>query len=349
MSHQPPPSYSMDPLESRLLLSGRVVGYFPEYRWSTFPGIDLNNLTHVNYFSVTADSRGRLVTGNINLSHMATLVSAAHGQGVEVSVTVGPQSFGTIARKTSSINTFVNNIVNFATTHGLDGIDLDWEPTPTGADKTRYATLINALHTQTSTRGLTLTAAVNPWNFEVSATTAAKLDWLNVMCYDFAPDNHSPYAVSTAAMLDWADTGVPRDKLVMGVPFYGRAGSSWSTTTARTYGALVNDYLAANGTYPSDGLDLINGYHFNGKTTIGNKAQFVVNEGFGGVMIWELGQDHFVNGQPTSMSLLPVIADVVLTAARAAPLAGQMTSLFSTSMISVADVMEGVDEELLPV
>ena len=302
--------YQLDALERRLLMSGRVVGYFPEYRWSTFGSIDWDAVTHLNYFSLSANSDGSLSTGNINVGHMQTLVSAAHGHGDTVSITVGPQSFSTIAQTPAALTNFANNIVQFAETYNLDGIDIDWEPSPRGSDIARYGTLVNALHVQTSTRGLLLTAAVNPINKEMPLAATTKMDWLNVMCYDFWPADHSNYADSTEAMDGWHAYGVPKDKLVMGVPFYGRKGTTWTNTVPRTYAALVNDYFVANNTYPAPDVDVLDGYHFNGRNTIRNKAEFVRDNSYGGVMIWELGQDHFVGGQFTEASLLPVIKSV---------------------------------------
>jgi GH18 family chitinase len=314
MTHPTSRRFAVDRLEPRMMLAGRVVGYFPEYRWSTFNNIDWQAVTHVNYFSLTAGTDGSLSTANINTGHLQTLVAKAHSEGDTVSITVGPQSFSTIAGNPTSTNNFVNNLVAFCDTYDLDGIDMDWEPTPTGSNITRYGTLINALHAQTSTNGLLLTAAVNPLNKEIPLAATTKMDWLNVMCYDFAPDNHSTYTAAVNAMNGWHNYGVPKDKLLMGVPFYGRRGTSWPSESA-TYGALVQSYYDANNqTYPSPNLDQIDGFYFNGKTTIRNKAEFVRANGFGGVMIWELGQDHFISGQYTDMSLLPVIKSVLADA-----------------------------------
>ena len=303
--------YRLDPLEKRLMITARVVGYFPEYRWSTFNNIDWNAVTHVNYFSLTAGTDGSLSTANINTAHLQTLVNTAHAHGDTVSITVGPQSFSTIAQSTTATNNFVNNLVQFCDTYDLDGIDMDWEPSPTGSNITRYGTLIDALHAQTSAHELLLTAAVNPINKEMPLAATEKMSWLNVMCYDFAPDNHSTYAAATNAMNGWHNYGVPKDKLVMGMPFYGRKGSTWGTTVARTYAQLVADHVSAHGTYLPPNMDLFNGYYFNGRDTIRAKAEFVRDNDFGGAMIWELGQDHFVAGQYTEASLLPVIKSVL--------------------------------------
>ena len=79
--------YRLDPLEKRLLLAARVVGYFPEYRWTRFSSIDWSAVTHINYFSLQANTDGSLSQANINTSHLQTLVSTAHSQGDTVSIT----------------------------------------------------------------------------------------------------------------------------------------------------------------------------------------------------------------------------------------------------------------------
>ena len=321
--------FRLDPLEKRLMLTARVVGYFPEYRWSRFGSIDWSAVTHINYFSLQANTDGSLSQANIDTSHLQTLVNTAHSRGDTVSITVGPQSFSTIASSTTATNTFVNNLIQFCQTYDLDGIDMDWEPSPTGSNITRYGTLINALHAQTSTRDLLLTAAVNPLNKEIPLSATQQMSWLNVMCYDFAPDIHSTYTAATNAMNGWHAYGVPKDKLVMGMPFYGRKGSTWQTTQAETYGQLVSNYFNQNGTYPSPSVNELNGFHFNGPDLIRDKAEFVRDEGFGGAMIWELGQDHFVGGQFTQASLLPVIKSVL--ADTVAPVVTASTFAFETA------------------
>src|SRR5262245_40128614 len=126
------PVFAIDALEPRRLLSGRVIGYFPEYRYNNYYSrINFDAVTHINYFSVLANSNGSLNTGSpyANMAHLDTLVAAAHTKGLTVSVVIDPGSaftsfFGSPTPRTA----FINNIVAFCTAHSLDGIDLDWEP-----------------------------------------------------------------------------------------------------------------------------------------------------------------------------------------------------------------------------
>jgi GH18 family chitinase len=331
-------AFLAEPLESRMMLA-RVVGYFPEYRWGTFNNIDLGALTNLNYFSVIANANGSLnTTSTGNMAHMDTIVAAAHAQNVKVSVVIDPGSaFTTIAASPSVTNTFINNITAFCTAHNLDGIDLDWEPSHgslTDAQINNYGALLTSL--RAAAPNLLLSAAVNPERVTLSGggskyvipvSAVNSLDWVNVMGYDLDFANHSQYTRSTNDLVGWynyaAPGGATKSQFVLGVPFYGRAGTSWGNTVPKTYTDIVNRYAAINGTPLPANVDsaLINfpdafgganmTWWFNGINTIQSKANFVVNNGYGGVMIWELGQDHLSGGQYTVHSLLPAIEAII--------------------------------------
>ena len=212
----------------------RVVGYLPEYRYSLFGQMDLNQVTHINYFSIGVTADGTLTAEDANVSHMATVVSAMHALGKTVSITLGPASFATMASTATSRDNFANNIANYITANNLDGVDIDWEPpASTTTNQTNYGLLINTLVAKLHPMGKLVTAAVNPWTHEIPAASANQMDWLNIMCYDFDYANSSTYSASVGGMNGWTSFGVAKDKLVMGVPFYGRYGTSGATPTPR--------------------------------------------------------------------------------------------------------------------
>jgi hypothetical protein len=142
------------------------------------------------------------------------------------------------------------------------------------------------------------------------------MDWVNVMCYDFDFANHSTYAASTDGMDQWQYYGVAKDKLVMGVPFYGRSGTSWSASTSYSYPTILNDYKAKTGSYPGPDVDsYVNTsgatVYFNGVTTMEKKAAFVRDNSYAGMFTWELGQDWWdASGKYDPMSLLPVMSSM---------------------------------------
>jgi chitinase len=163
------------------------------------------------------------------------------------------------------------------------------------------------------------------------------LDWFNLMGYDFNemeprrtahhsglfPWTHASnldknavkYANSDAAIQWYLDHGVPSEKIVLGVPFYGQV---WSEVPAENHG-LYQTYRGRPGedgtlSYREIQQSYIPGYTrywddrvkvpwlYNPKTkimisyedteSITIKAQYVVEKRLGGMMFWDLGQDN---------------------------------------------------------
>lgn len=129
-----------------------------------------------------------------------------------------------------------------------------------------------------------------------------------------------PEGTSTdTAMRRYLATGVPADQLVVGVPFYGRGFASVAATNdglhqpfegsppgtwepgAFDYGDLVENYIGAPGytRYWSDAAQ--SPWLFNAETgvwisyddpeALTVKANYVRDNGFGGLMFWELSAD----------------------------------------------------------
>jgi hypothetical protein len=321
-------------LERRVLLSStRVVGYVPYYRYTSINSFDLGAVTHLNYFSIKANGNGSLTLAPGNTTDMDDMVTKAHTRGITASVVIDPGSaFTTMFGSTTSANTFVSNITAFCTTHHLDGIDLDWEPlTPTDQQLIDYDALIHKL--RVAAPSLILTAAVNPEklpNGDPNARYVLRpdhlndLSWINVMGYDLDYANHAPYQRSINDLNGWGNyavsAGVSKGKIVLGMPFYGRAGTGWGQgqTVPETYSDIVDRYTQLYGSPPAPGVDsaplsFADGFggatmtwYWNGINTVKAKTQYVKDNGYGGVMSWELGQDKF-----NSMSLLGAIKSVI--------------------------------------
>lgn len=153
------------------------------------------------------------------------------------------------------------------------------------------------------------------------------LDYVNLMTYDFthgnstetghhtclfAPAGKSGVPSADAAVKICLDSGIPAEKLVLGCAFYGRGwdvtvGSSnglhasvASPCTSYSYRKLALDYIDKNGfrRYWDDHAKapyLWNGKHFityDDPESLGHKAAYARDNGLGGVMFWELSQDH---------------------------------------------------------
>lgn len=339
----------LESLESRRLLSAatRIVAFIPEYRYtSVINKLDLTKVTHVNYFDIVANDDGSISTANIDPTHMAALVTKVHNAHDTIGITVGPRQFDVIANNAAARSAFVTNMVNFAVNNHFDAIDVDWEP-PSGTGAAVYKTLLDALYAQAHPRGIMLTEDVNPITHELPVNAVGDLDWINVMGYNFTLADPSGLVESQNAMTQWASYGVPAAKLVLGVPFYGLGPSSYGD--AQLYSDLQSYYASLhNGAFFGPEVDELvysNGrkYKFNGINTLTSKTDFVVNNNFGGMMIWELGQDHYNGNAYDPYSLLPAISTAMASSVLPIPATPASPSVADNATIAARPLLDWAD------
>ncbi|XP_045643569.1 chitinase-3-like protein 1 isoform X1 [Ursus americanus] len=173
----------------------------------------------------------------------------------------GSQRFSKIASKARTRRTFIKSVPPFLRTHGFDGLDLAWLY-PGRRDRRYFTRLVKemkaefAREAQEGTRQqLLLSAAVSAGKVTIDsgydvAQIAQYLDFINLLSYDFhgawrqTTGHHSPlfrgqadassdrfnnadYAVSYLLRL-----GAPANKLVMGIPTFGRSFTLASSETS---------------------------------------------------------------------------------------------------------------------
>lgn len=282
----------------------RVIGYQTDYSGSVSE-IEFEHLTHVNYaFLLPADNGDGSLQPLRSPEQLHELVRVARTNEVKVLISVGgwndgnDQGFEILAGSEQSTARFVNNMIDFVQEFQLDGIDIDWEyPGPDAQSAKNYANLMKLLHIAMRERGLLLTTAV----VALGATGAGVLeevfdyiDFLNIMAYDGSGENgHSPFSYAEESMDYWLQRGVPANKAVLGVPFYGRP--SWAP-----YRVLVkeNPDAANKDEVLRDGKPV----YYNGRPTIQAKTELALQKG-SGIMMWELSEDtHDSNSLLRTMS-----------------------------------------------
>jgi chitinase len=248
---------------SRLILLGAIVlvraTSFATSLWSTayYPGwtqdtmsatnIDFAGLTHVVHFSLVPRKDGSLdtVRNVITPAHSANIITNARAAGVKVLICVGgagSQAGFQAAAKPARRAAFIRNLVSFASSHGYDGIDVDWEPL-TPADAGIFANFIRDLRSAMNATGrlklLTAATATQPAFF---TGVQDQLDQINLMTYDLAGPWNGWMTWFNSALSDggtqfpkggklvpsvdgfvklFVTNGVARAKLGIGMPFYG--------------------------------------------------------------------------------------------------------------------------------
>jgi GH18 family chitinase len=228
-------------------------------------------------------------------------VTAAHAAGVKVILSVG--GGGGDQRIIQFYNAglsaeLANSLDKFVAAHGFDGVDLDIEdPSNMGAP---LGTFVNALMAKFHPEGKIVTAAVAKY-LQSSMPDAAlhQFDFINVMVYSSYED------AINALQFYSVDEKIARDKIVLGVPFFG---STADDSKEESYQSILAAYPNAWKVDLAGGGPLDDGQAFRyvGEATMARET--LLGEQYGGIMIWSILGDA-----PAPHSLLTVIQDTLKT------------------------------------
>lgn len=235
---------------------GRLsIGYYASYGSLSMELIPWKSLSHLCHAFLAIDNDGKLLVGESLPS--SKLTEAAHKQGVKVLLSLGGGRTSTglqrIAADEKKLATYVGQVVPLVAKHDYDGLHIDWEFPSDRQDRGSFVRLVVALHKSLAEQAKSsgraepylLSTTVGPSGFfgkwiDIGAVES-RLDWLQVMTYDMSGPwsryaaHHAPLfpsdkdperawrAVSIAMDYWHTDRGVPKEKLVVGIPFYGRA------------------------------------------------------------------------------------------------------------------------------
>lgn len=236
------------------------------------PGqIDPAKLTRINY-AFSNIQTGRMVPGSpADAQNFALLRSfRSTNPNLTILVSVGgwlwSTNFSDMALTRESRAVFEDSVMQFLTRYDLDGLDIDWEyPGMPGSghpfraeDKQNFTSLLRELRQRfdaSARRGrrLYLTIAMGASDEVIANTEMQKVqryvDTVNLMTYDYyepgsesITGNHSPLyadpadpkaASSSDTVRAFQKAGVPAEKILLGVPFYGH---EWGEVKDQNHG-----------------------------------------------------------------------------------------------------------------
>lgn len=278
----------------------RVVGYLPDYRLADFDLAAAQGVTDLIVFSGEPTAQGDLDLSRLEVAPWAKLRAWKTRQRTRLLLSLGgwdrSRHFAAMAASETARRKFVERVTAMCLAERLDGVDLDWEHPQGEAEQRDYGKLLAELHTAFEPKGLVLSVTVAAWQ-GISKEAIQAVDWVQIMAYDHE-GRHATFEGAQADSKSLLEAGVPPEKLVLGLPFYGRGIERREETL--TYREILAKWR------PKPSVDEVSSVYFNGPETIRRKTNYARKENFGGVLLWELGQD--AAGEE---SLLAVIRDSV--------------------------------------
>ena len=245
--------------------------------------IPYDKLTHINYSFLTPKADGTFNPIN-NGWKLKQIVRDAHLHEVKVSISVGgwgwDAQFEELAADPASRSAFVQNLKAFVDEYGLDGVDMDWEYPDQGQSSQNFLALIKELRTAMPDKLLT-TAVVaygDDNGLGVSNESFDFFDFVNIMTYD-GPD-HGTMEQFERGLSYWSERGLPEEKIVMGVPFYGDPDMPYFKIVQADPKAAQTDIFDYYGIT----------YHYNGIPTLQTKTRIAMEKA-AGMMFWALDHD----------------------------------------------------------
>ncbi len=314
--------------------------------------MDPRKISHINYaFVDVKDNRAFLrneVTDTVNFRVLNTLKKI--NKDLKLMISIGgwtwSKNFSDAVLTDTSSRAFAQSSIDIVAKYNLDGVDIDWEfPGLKGdnnkfrpEDKENYTILFRNLREGLDSLGKVkgkkyyVTTAVGGFRGFIEHTemdkVAAYCDFINIMAYDFAGANDSlsnhhtglfagsPDTSKTSAdeaVREFLAAGVPSEKIVMGMGFYGKG---WEMETTQKNGLYqkTKKFVRGGGFgYIKDSLENKNGYvkywddvarspyifnaekkifiSYDDERSIKEKCEFIKKNNLGGAMFWEYEDD----------------------------------------------------------
>lgn len=274
----------------------------------------------------------------------------------------GSKGFHPMVDSSKSRLEFINSVIPFLRNHNFDGLDISWIY-PDVKDNSLFIVLIHELaeafqqdSVKSSKERLLLTAGVSAGRQIIDNSyqikkLAKELDFINLLSFDFHGSWEKPLVTGhnsplRKGQLDrgttsyynveyavgyWLNKGMPAEKVVMGIPTYGRSFTLASAETA--VGAPASGPGAAGPITESSGFlayyeicQFLQGakivrlqdqqvpYAVKGNQWVGyddvesveSKVQFLKSLNLAGAMIWSIDMDDFT-GKSCSQGPYPLV------------------------------------------
>lgn len=340
-------------------LNRTVMGFAPYWALDGFyQNYQMEHLSVIAYFGVTCYPDGTLVKNDSgwsgwNSTALSGMVSKAHDRGVKVVLTVknfDRASIETLVGNSTYRSRLISNILYEIQEKNVDGVNIDFEHIPastpvSSTHRNNFASFIDqvadAVHAARPGSHVSVdimaTSGLDTLIYDAAALGASSVDSIMVMSYDFhstsyyagkkagpvSPLYGAQYWYTVERSMNDIASKAPKNKIIMGVPYYGLeypvSSSNWLTKNGTLVsGGAVTTYANVMDPkfdewhnistiqwddsekmtwyryrWPSSatGPEYWQGYYDDPKS-LGAKYDFVISKQLGGVGIWALGYDN---------------------------------------------------------
>lgn len=280
---------------------------------------DFDIITDVIVFgSATFDNEGKVQVNDASLEKaLGNLRTVISGRDIHMTLNIlgpGGHTDSTVwedqmeaqsdeHNKAFASGVLEDNIIAVLDKYNLDGVHFDYEHPLSTKAWNKFNKFLVSMGKKLGDR--TLGVSLCEWNLKLSTQALKYVDTVEVMLYDIydAEGRHSTTETTVENSKQIGLSGIPYEKVNIGLPFYARPtdhGAYWYS-----YNGYA-DVLDENGYYTDENIGKT--FWFNTPDVIAEKTDFAIKGGYGGVMIW-----HYTCDFPSSndASLLGSIGRVV--------------------------------------
>ena len=282
----------------------RVAGYLPDYRFDVDLEAKIPYLDDIYLFSLSPQTQ----LGDqmfdlccLNDSHFEKARNAVRNHPkTKLWVTVG--GGGRSHKFLNNPSAMLRSIRKVLNEQGLHGVDFNNEELRTHKDYADYASFIrntaNLLHQE----GYQVSVALHAGQL-IDQSVYKSVDRVNLMTYDMqGASYHADFGKMREAIDKLVHAGCPKEKILVGLPAYGRHKH---TREPETYSTLADHAMQHEnvGLQGLSKLDDINDYLVDSSAAVQAKVRYIQAQGLGGIFFWELGQDKVHADEPAGILL----------------------------------------------
>lgn len=262
-----------------------VVGYVPDYSMERIHAGAYECVTDAILFSAELTEDGAFPAEAIAALPVAQFREIKREQKVCIHLCFGgwgrsggfPEMTGNAVKRKA----FIDALLRWCLANEFDGVDYDWEFPANPEEHRAYNKLLQETAEAFRPHGLRVTVALGHTQHLDHAAYDA-VDAIHLMTYDMGA-RHATQRDAASSVRRLIQSGAPKEKIVLGVPFYGRRMDA--RDVAMAYDSILKQFE------PSPDEDEAGGFYFNNIETIRHKTRYALKEDLAGIMIWELSMD----------------------------------------------------------